>query len=261
MIVLPMAGLSSRFFKAGYTVPKYMLDLHGASVFAHALGGFAGLFGTQRFVIVCRDVYGTPDFVREQCAALGLPEADLDLVVLDAKTGGQAETVALGLRGAGHDAGPGAGAPLTIFNIDTFRPGFRHPDAFDVGAVDGYLEVFQGVGDHWSFARPAAGAAEPCRVAEVTEKVRISDLCSDGLYHFRDAKMFLDLYAGIEAKDPATLQGGERYVAPLYNEAIAAGADIRYALIGPDQVRFCGTPDEYDALRARPPFPAIEPAA
>jgi hypothetical protein len=259
MIVLPMAGLSSRFFKAGYEVPKYMLDLHGSTVFAHALGGFHGLFGAERFLIICRDVYGTPEFVRAQCEKLGLPAADLDLVVLSAPTDGQAETVALGLRGANGGAGVDPDAPITIFNIDTFRPGFAHPTGFDVAAVDGYWEVFEGAGDHWSFARPATGGA-PFAVAEVTEKVRISDLCSDGLYHFRRAGMFLDLYAEIEAKDPAELQGGERYVAPLYNTAIARGADIRYALIGPDQVRFCGTPDEYDALRARPPFAPTDPA-
>lgn len=247
MIVLPMAGLSSRFFKAGYSVPKYMLDLHGAPVFDHALGSFAGLFGQERFVIICRDVHGTPDFVRARAAALGLAPEALDLVVLERETAGQAETVAQGLR----DVGGVEDLPLTIFNIDTFRPGFAHPTGFDVGAVDGYLEVFHGAGDHWSFARAAEGSD---RVTEVTEKVRISDLCSDGLYHFRSAGMFLSLYAEIEAKDPATLQGGEYYVAPLYNIAIGRGADIRYALVPAEAIRFCGTPDEYDALRARPAF-------
>lgn len=251
MIVLPMAGLSSRFFKAGYEVPKYMLDLHGASVFAHALGSFTGLFGSERFLIICRDVHDTPDFVRAQCAAMGLPAEALELVVLEAETAGQAETVAEGLRGAGETGT----TPITIFNIDTFRPGFAHPGTFDVDAVDGYLEVFHAPGDHWSFARAEPGTD---RVVEVAEKVRISDLCSDGLYHFRSAEMFLDLYAEIEARDPATLQGGEYYVAPLYNIALRRGMDIRYTLVGPEAIRFCGTPDEYDDLRARPPFTPTE---
>ncbi|HGG7172902.1 TPA: capsular biosynthesis protein, partial [Escherichia coli] len=33
MFVITMAGLSSRFFNAGYTVPKYQLPLHGQTVF------------------------------------------------------------------------------------------------------------------------------------------------------------------------------------------------------------------------------------
>lgn len=243
MIVIPMAGLSSRFARAGYAVPKYMLPLEGRSVFAHALGSFEALFGTERFVLICRDVAGTPAFVREECAALGLDPARVALVVLDRETAGQAETVALGLARA--DAA--SGEALTIFNIDTFRPGFRHPDAFDVSAVDGYVEVFEGEGEHWSFVRP--DPAGDCRAAAVAEKVRISTLCSTGLYHFRSAALFGELYAPVAAADPATLQGGERYIAPLYDAAIRRGLDIRYSLIARDAVRFCGTPDEYEALR------------
>ena len=250
MIVLPMAGLSSRFFKAGYRVPKYMLDLHGAPVFDHALGSFAGLFGQERFVIICRDIADTPAFVRARAAALGVDPDQLDLVVLERETAGQAETVAVGLRAAGV---VGA-APITIFNIDTFRPGFAHPDSFDVAAVDGYLEVFTAQGDHWSFVRACEGTD---RVVEVAEKRRISDLCSDGLYHFRSAAGYLELFAEVENRDPASLQGGEYYVAPLYNSAIARGADIRHVPVPAAHIRFCGTPEEYAALCAQPPFAPV----
>ena len=248
MIVLPMAGLSSRFFKAGYTVPKYMLDLHGQSVFAHALGSFEHFFGAERFLIICRDIQGTPDFIRAECAALGLDSAQVDLVVLEAETAGQAETVTRGLESAQADLD----TPLTVFNIDTFRPGLRHPVDFDVAAVDGYLEVFEGEGTHWSFVRPDPDDPDAMRVLEVTEKIRISNLCSTGLYHFRTGTAFLDLFGSIADADPATLQGGERYIAPLYNLALQKGQDIRYRLIERHEVLFCGTPEEYEALKANP---------
>ena len=247
MIVLPMAGMSSRFFKAGYSVPKYMLDLDGRSVFAHALCSFARYFGQERFVIICRADYDTPAFVRAECTKHGLPESDLDLVVLAEPTAGQAETVALGLDAAGADDA----APLTIFNIDTFRPGFSYPETFELAAIDGYVEVFAGEGTHWSFVRPDPADPAAFRALEVAEKVRISNLCSTGLYYFASVGLFRQLYAGIAGRDPAELQGGERYIAPLYNTAIQAGRDIRYHLIARDEVQFCGTPDEYEGLRAR----------
>ena len=246
MIVLPMAGLSSRFFKAGYEVPKYMLDLHGQSTFLHALNSFEAMFGRETILIICRADYDTPDFVRAECRKAGLSDDDVELVVLDRETDGQAETVSRGLTQARADPA----APLTIFNIDTFRPGFTHPTAFDVTAIDGYVEVFRGPGTHWSFVRPDPADPDAFRAAEVAEKVRISDLCSTGLYFFRDVALFQGLYAPIAEKDPATLQGGERYIAPLYNDAIGQGLDIRYALIDAHEVQFCGTPAEYDALRA-----------
>lgn len=44
IIIFPMAGLSSRFAKAGYDKPKYMLDLKGNSVFFHAVNSFKKYF-------------------------------------------------------------------------------------------------------------------------------------------------------------------------------------------------------------------------
>lgn len=247
MIVLPMAGLSRRFFDEGFELPKYMLDLHGYSVFAHVLGSFADLFNNERFLVVCRDVYNTPSFIKSQCKQIGLADEQVEIIVLSTATNGQAETVAMGVENSSYSLSE----PLTIFNIDTFRPSFCYPDEFDTSAIDGYLEVFYGQGEHWSFAKPEPGTN---RVIEVTEKIRISDLCSTGLYFFRTAELFLSLYREIEGIDPAKLQGGEYYIAPLYNFAIDRGLDIRYSLVTNEEVRFCGTPQEYSELLNNTPF-------
>ena len=44
MIVIPMAGLSSRFFKASYDIPKYMLTAHDESLFDHSVKSFSQYF-------------------------------------------------------------------------------------------------------------------------------------------------------------------------------------------------------------------------
>ncbi|HEY0421149.1 MAG TPA: capsular biosynthesis protein, partial [Acetobacteraceae bacterium] len=75
MIVIPMAGLSRRFTEAGYAAPKYMLQANGRSVFAHAVGSFAAYFASQEFLFIIRDVAGTADFVRAECAALDIRAA------------------------------------------------------------------------------------------------------------------------------------------------------------------------------------------
>ncbi|NLH79767.1 MAG: capsular biosynthesis protein, partial [Phyllobacteriaceae bacterium] len=129
-------------------------------------------------------------------------------------------------------------------------PSFRFPDAFDAGAVDGFLEVFEGSGANWSYVRP--GGARPFGVVETAEKREISNLCCTGLYHFGRAGLFAAAYATQERLSAGELQGGELYVAPLYNELIRVGRDIRYALIRKDDVIFCGVPNEYEELLARP---------
>ncbi|MBC5861770.1 hypothetical protein Cjcuy013_09060, partial [Campylobacter jejuni] len=44
IIIFLMAGLSSRFAKAGYNKATYMLDLKGNSVFFHAVNSFKKYF-------------------------------------------------------------------------------------------------------------------------------------------------------------------------------------------------------------------------
>ena len=240
-MVFPMAGLSERFTKAGYAVPKYMLEAHGRTLFRHAVDGFAPHAAAMRFLFIARDVAGTAAFVGRECRAMGLDGAEIH--VLDAPTRGQAETVALGLAGrvADDDA-------VIVFNIDTFRPGWRPPARFSIDDVDGYLEVFEGEGKNWSFVAPRDADART--VARTTEKDPISNLCCTGLYAFRRAGDFRASFEAALAGGPAAWSAGELYVAPLYNRLIAAGKDIRYDVIRRDEVIFCGTPDEYHAFLA-----------
>jgi hypothetical protein len=242
MIVIPMAGLSRRFTLAGYTLPKYMLPLQGRSVFAHAIGSFSTYFANTPFLFIARHVAGTEDFIQAECASLGIAEARI--VMLDAETAGQAETVERGLDLAGA---PDA-SPLTVFNIDTFRAGFSFPAGGWFPASDGYLEVFRGSGANWSYVGPAEGADEPL-VARTTEKQPISDLCCDGLYHFARAGDFRTALAAERAQPSLP----ELYVAPLYNHLIGAGRRIHYEVAAPGAIIFCGVPAEYEAAMAGTP--------
>ncbi|MCL1056396.1 glycosyltransferase family 2 protein [Shewanella gelidimarina] len=233
MIVIPMAGLSSRFFKAGYNKPKYMLLAHGITLFDHAILSFQAYFDTLPFLFIVRSEYDTPSFVETSCRKLGIK--NYQIKVLTAETRGQAETVYLGLKDIEDDM------PITIFNIDTFRPNFTLPEL--VSDCDGYLEVFKGKGSNWSYAKPLSSTSN--RVIETAEKNPISDLCSTGLYHFSYAKDFKRIF-NLEATRPISeWQKQELYIAPLYNHMISEGKDIRYNLIDRSDVIFCGVPDEY----------------
>ena len=237
MIVLPMAGLSSRFAAAGYTVPKYMLKGHGQTLFAHAVESFSAYFDTEAFMFIARDVHDTDSFVRDEAHRLGIE--NFEVVMLDHETAGQAETVAYGLRRGGVSAGD----ELTIFNIDTFRPGFRFPE-FGGDRIGGFLEVFRGSGDNWSYVRPAVEGSD--RVAETAEKRPISNLCCTGLYNFASVGGYLDAFDRFRSDQAARMGLKELYVAPMYNLLLKDGEDIRYSLINRTEVVFCGVPAEYD---------------
>ncbi|MPS87688.1 MAG: capsular biosynthesis protein [Comamonas sp.] len=232
MILITMAGLSSRFFKAGFQVPKYALQIDGRSMFEWAIGTFENYFESEFFVFVIRQDDFSREFVVDAADRLGIK--NYQIFCLKKETRGQAETAYISLKEYSEDF------PVTIFNIDTIRYGYKKP-AF-INECDGYLEVFRGEGEHWSFVEPGPENS----VIRTTEKERISDLCSDGLYYFRSQLQFRSIFEQAIAANEQVK--GEFYIAPLYNRLIDGGGVVKYEVIGPEQIDFCGTPDEYESL-------------
>ncbi len=236
MFVFPMLGRSSRFFNAGYSMPKYKLPLggNGKIVFDYVLNSFKCYFDTDLFVLLCRKDTNGRVFLIERMQKLGVRR--FEVIEHPGDTRGQAESVelSLGLAPSGEE--------LFIFNIDTVLYNFKK-DA-SRGNVSGYLEVFKGDGFHWSFVEPIS--AESYFVARVAEKERISDLCSNGLYYFASVSVFASALNSYKRKYPSL--ASELYVAPLYNELIESGKLVRYKLVSTSDIGFCGVPDEYLAL-------------
>lgn len=232
MFIIPMAGLSSRFFKAGYELPKYQLLLpNHQTVFEWAVSSFEQYFKTDKFLFIIRDIFDTYNFVNEKARSLGI--LDYEIVILEDETLGQAHTVYLGLKKSISTIDE----DLFIFNIDSKRNNFIKPDLIDHS--DAYLEVFISEGDHWSFIE----VDDNGHVIRTTEKDRISDLCSNGLYFFKYTSDFMNLVNNALSKQE--FSKGELYIAPLYNQLIQENRIINYILIDHSLIEFCGTPDEY----------------
>ena len=236
MFVFPMLGTSRRFFEAGYSSPKYMLPLAGATVFHHVVRSFERYWHEDDFLFICRNDVFELSFVKEALTDLGVSR--YRIIPLNGPTMGQAHTVYLGL----NVCSPTGTEEIFVFNIDTLRPGFLKPSDDLLG--DAYLEVFHGEGSHWSFVLPGAENI----VLKTTEKDRISDLCSDGLYYFRSKSIFDKSFAYAQAG--TSLVEGEYYIAPLYNHLIDMGFSVKYGIVSTGELFFCGTPKEYELLMA-----------
>lgn len=234
MIIFPMMGLSSRFKTAGYEVPKYMLPTGTGSVFRRSVESFSKYFGSETFLFIIRAGDQNVSWIQKEITSLG--DFSYSIVELSDDTLGQAHTVYLGLEKFHVDVSE----PLTIFNIDTFRPEFVFPEFIPKNA--NWLEVFYGSGDHWSFIEPGQGNS----VIRTAEKDRISEYCSDGIYGFSSVSVFNSLV--LEAIECEQFVRGELYIAPLYNKLIAAGIPVFYSRVNESQIIFCGTPSEYKQI-------------
>ena len=239
MIVIPMSGLSLRFADAGYDKPKYMLQAGGRSLFRHSVESFKSYFPTETFLFVYRDIERTRSFIEREIDAMGI--LNVLYVELDRPTRGQAETVYLGLKGANCPPN----LAITIFNIDTVRRNLVLPREPQFVNADGYLEVFVGSGNNWSFVEAQQDGSS--LVQRTAEKLAISNLCCTGLYHFRTSALFESCY--LSELNRNIREDRESYVAPLYNKVIGEGGVIRYYIIDIEDVTFSGIPAEYEAFK------------
>ena len=65
MILIAMAGKSSRFFAQGYTQPKYELLVGDKTLFQLSVESFASYFHSEHFVFVTRAEFSARKFIEE----------------------------------------------------------------------------------------------------------------------------------------------------------------------------------------------------
>lgn len=229
-IVITMAGLGSRFKKAGYQVPKYMIEAHGKTLFEWSMESLKGFerIGND-YIFIVRKEDNASNFIQEKCSKMGF--SNISIIELDYLTDGQATTAMLGKQYWDKES------ELMIYNIDTYVESGEMNSKQIAG--DGFIPCFHAPGAHWSFVK----LDQEEKAVEVREKERISDNCTLGAYYFKSCKLYENLYNEYYSSNE-NLEKGEKYVAPLYNYLISKGGDVRISIVDYDKVHVLGTPEE-----------------
>ena len=231
-IVITMGGLGNRFKRAGYTIPKYMIEVKGKSLFVWSMLSLQA-FTNARYIFILRQEDNAASFIYEQCEMLG--KKNISVVEIDHLTKGQAETAMFAQQYWDEDN------ELLIYNIDTFiEPGILR---YEVIQGDGFIPCFNAEGDHWSFVK----LSKEANAVEVCEKKRISEHCSIGAYYFKSCKLYKKLYQ-IYYHGGQNLVQGEEYIAPIYNLLIEQQGNVRIQNIPKEYVHVLGTPEELKAF-------------
>lgn len=66
-IIIPMSGFGERFRRAGYDVPKPLIEIDGMPIIAHVIDMFPG---EHDFIFICNQVFQYC-FIRSLSVALG----------------------------------------------------------------------------------------------------------------------------------------------------------------------------------------------
>jgi NDP-sugar pyrophosphorylase family protein len=213
-IVIPMAGLGSRFRDAGFEKPKPLIDVRGRPMYAWATESLPLEKASRLIFILLASQPEFPDLKRD----IEKRYAARNPVVLSVPelTAGQAITVLRAKELIDNNE------PLLIHNADTaFEADTGWTDKALAENLDGALLVFHSNEKRWSFSREnSAGFVE-----EVREKEVISPWATTGTYWFRHGT---DFVRTAEARfNSGKREASEYYVGPLYNDLISSGAKVR----------------------------------
>lgn len=230
-VVIPMAGLGSRFKSAGFNLPKPLIDVAGRPMIERVIENLE--FPHATYVLVCQreHINSYPDHFDRLSA-----DNRIELHVLDGLTEGTACSVML----AKDLVDPSI--PLVIANSDqlvdfSFKDFVR--DSLSRN-LDGSILTFEDpeMNPKWSFARTNVSGF----VEEVREKQAISANATVGIYLFARAQDFVD--GAIQMILAQDRTNGEYYVCPVYNYLIRAGARVGIHEVEKEAMHGLGTPDD-----------------
>lgn len=229
--IIPMAGLGSRFKKDGYTLPKYMIEVNGKTLFEYSLDSLP-LKIADKIIFICleeHELFGVSDFINSK-----IKHHNIIIKKIKKVTRGQAETVYLSKDIVDMND------EILIYNIDTsFSSKNLEKVLLDKkNKKDGIIGAFidSSDDDKWSFAK----IEKDNNVCETAEKIKISNYALTGLYHFTKANDFFDT-AKKYIENNETMHN-EFYIAPMYNDLIKK--DKKFILDIVDKFLPLGTPKE-----------------
>lgn len=233
-LVIPAAGLGSRFASIGVSTPKPLIPVMGLPMIAWVIGNFK-LLSSDRIIIITRPELGIEENLLPFIENL---ECQVDFVYVDHVTEGPAISVSLAkpllemeeaLVVANSDQ-------FVSADLDTFIREIRESESV------GQILTMKASGSKWSYVN----RDENAMVVEVKEKVEISSEATVGIYGWSQGKdFFMSLDLMMTANDRTN---DEFYVAPSYNYLIHKKLPVSAFNIGnvENHVHGLGTPEDLE---------------
>lgn len=215
-IVIPMAGRGSRFAKAGYEMPKPLIDVHGHYMIEYVIQNIRPK-QEYRFIFLCLEEHLEKYSLEDSLKKI---EPSCIVVPVDHVTEGAACTVLLAEKYINSRD------ELMIANADQYVDVDINDYLKKLGDDDGLIMTMTADDPKWSFvALDGVGY-----VTDVREKEVISSEATVGIYNYKHGSDFVK-YAH-QMIDQNIRINGEFYVAPVYNGMISAGKKISFYNVG-----------------------------
>jgi len=227
-ILIPMAGLGTRFKNEGFTLPKPIIEVNGKTLIEHSITSL-GIKG--KYIFVTRK-YEEPNDNLILSKKLKEFSPDSIEIKLENPTKGAVETCLFAEKIINNDQ------PLIITNCDQITD--WNSDEFqnfiENSEIDGCVVTYTSSNPKNSFAIVKDGLVE-----KLVEKNPVSNVALIGLHYWKRGKDFVDS-AKILLKNFEENGRPECYISETYNYLIENGLKIKNFHIPVNQYISLGTP-------------------
>ncbi len=231
-IVIPMAGRGSRFTQAGFKMPKPLIDVYGHPMIEYVTRNITPKC-EHRFIYICQEEH-LQKFGLEKILKKMAPSCEI--VITDHITEGAACTVLLAEKLIDSMD------ELMIANSDQYVAMDINQYLDAMKQHDGLIMTMPANDPKWSFIK----FDENGFITMVREKEVISNEATVGIYNYQRGSDFVTFaHQMIEKRIRVN---NEFYVAPVYNEMIAAGKKIVFQNVGKSMYGL-GTPEDLEKFK------------
>ena len=232
-LVVPMAGMGSRFRSAGYLVPKPLLPIGPFKMYEVVLANLYHPSFDEIVLVTMRGMLPTGAVYKlERCFSV-----EVRLIELDERTDGAARTVQIACQNPGFKLDD----PLVIANSDQYIAGDVNDFFSRVAQGNNLVLTMRDTDPKWSYVKLGASGL----IEQVVEKKVISNEATVGVYGFSSAETFLAGFSKMETLNDRV--NGELYVAPVYNYLTeeSRGRIVNLGNVG-DVMHGLGVPDDFE---------------
>jgi NDP-sugar pyrophosphorylase family protein len=242
-IIIPMSGFGERFRRAGYTVPKPLIEIEGKPIIAHIIDLFPG---ETDFSFICnRDHLAEPSYRMEETLRRYCPTGRV--LAIDAHKLGPVHAV---LQAADLID---LQQPVVV-NYADFTCYWNWSHFCDFVAhckCDGAIPAYKGFHPHtlgatnYAYMREADGWVLDIQEKQPYTDNRMEEYASSGTYYFSSGQLMLDAFKATKERNLNV--AGEFYVSLSYKPILESGKQI--AVYDLQHFMQWGTPEDVAEYR------------
>ena len=227
-LLIPMAGLGSRFLTTGIKTPKPLITIHGEPMIIRAIESLR--IPNAEYLFVISESVQSDSLIKQI-----ENKVTAKFIVVPKLTEGPACSALLFKDVINNDD------ELIIANCDQIMEWDSDSFLLNVRQYDGAVVTYHETTEKNSYAKIDSGGL----VVQIAEKQVISNISLNGIHYWKKGRYFVESAEQMIVED-ARAPNGEFYIGPTFNYLISAGRKIGIYHIPNQMHHSVGTPDDLE---------------